>query len=308
MGKARLWLISVLEDLLRRLRRAAADAGPAKPAEGDLAGQLTARGWLQCDVIPVEAHGIIQQYTDEVLDLGSWVIVLTQSCDLLHHDIEGEPYAELVIGRLSSEEASGQYTGLRNPRRLQIEATEDFEPDIQAYGEIEVTAAARFRVPRQLLTQFSPDNKRRLTEDGANELIAWTAARYHRLALPTAFDKRRKPAEKKLKKLWSKLTAVGSVYLSLNDYNELPDGQVYETSLMAVMSVEQFANVDVRAEMERHVLAIGAALGECEGIVMVESEVRSAATVTLDETELFSRWYLDSYSSGDDNHEPPFTE
>src|SRR5258708_26544631 len=78
--------------------------------------QIPDRRWRQGSVIP---HQALEAHLLPVVDPEALYILLTQDCDILHHDYDTEPSIELHMARPATGE-DGNLLHAKNPRRLQF--------------------------------------------------------------------------------------------------------------------------------------------------------------------------------------------
>jgi hypothetical protein len=255
---------------------------------------IRANGWGQGSIFRPSDHGALQEHARCTLADTDCCIVISQSCDLLCNDFEAEPIAELVLARRLNSPLDGNYTHVRNARRLQF--------------HIEVASAPigfdarirdRFSIPRSFLARYQPDPLRRLLQTEHFEVINWILARYDRVAFPDEFNRRiAEVVERKVKRVLKQLTAMKAIYIALNSWDELQAGQDYKISLLGTLSVEDFRDPSTRAAMENGLGRIAAALNFSKGVIVEEADVQSEATVTLDHLRNLARWNFDYISLG----------
>lgn len=114
----------------------------------DAARRIHARHWRQGRLLPVAGHAeIAQQLSGVLLADDDAVIVISQSCDLVHGDFTQEPFAEILITHRLPEPPDGALMYLRNPRRLHYMMRESC-----AAGPILITSAIRItpRIKRRI--------------------------------------------------------------------------------------------------------------------------------------------------------------
>jgi hypothetical protein len=143
--------------------------------------QIERNGWKQGDVIkndefPASIEGQLE-------NIDHLFVITTQSCDLVHHRLEDEPYAE-CIECLRIDKLKGDYTFAKNPRRLHllISYTDGSEQPV------EILAHRIYRFPREEMTTITPSADKYLSERNCKTLIRWLACRYDRPAFPDEFQ------------------------------------------------------------------------------------------------------------------------
>lgn len=194
----------------------------------------------------------------------------------------------------------GSYTHAKNPRRIHFEININESPE-----PYEAHAGHRFSIPRETLAQVVPDPTRQLDPDGLPELVAWIVARYERQAFPDNFNERTsKVIDKKIKPILRKMHQLRAVYVALNTWEELDLDRNYVLHLVGTISAENNKNPQLRAELDKGLGRIATALNNCNGIEVQETELRSEAIMTLDDTRQLARWHFEYISLADpENHE-----
>lgn len=93
------------------------------PEDEELLHRIEAQGWRQGCVLPVACHAELAQRPelDTLLGPDDACIVVSQTCDLVHHDARQEPYAELLLAQPLTGPADSRLRNRRNPRRLHFE-------------------------------------------------------------------------------------------------------------------------------------------------------------------------------------------
>lgn len=112
-----------------------------------------------------------------------WLVVLSQTCDIVAGKLEQEPLIEVLWCRPISKGRRG-YVNRRSTRQL------DFRPDAEELPAVFLSAHAtrdRYVVPRELFLDYAPSADRSLSARAVNGLQSWYALRYTRPAWPDAF-------------------------------------------------------------------------------------------------------------------------
>ncbi len=140
--------------------------------------------WRQGHILTTEAVNALQ-LVPNVDPSDSFAIVITHDCDLAQTP-SVEPLVEVIIGR-RIEEADGNFTHGKNPRRLHLPATEHGTPIY-----LEFIATARKAISKGSLAEHVPSAEIVIGPTERNTLQFWLAARYRRSAFPDEFDRRLK--------------------------------------------------------------------------------------------------------------------
>ncbi|QJR14204.1 hypothetical protein DSM104440_00997 [Usitatibacter palustris] len=279
--------------------RLRAEIARAEESSRNVVQAVRENDWRQGDVLPSAARHVISPFVSAPFPPDAWVIVLTQSCDLVHNNLAAEPSAEVIVASPITDEDK-EVRHLRNPRRLQIEGAQD-----QNSVLLDLRITQRHSIPKWVLAGHEPDGDRMIPEGDLRTLVQWVAARYDRRAFPDAFMDRLKPVDKNLQKAWKRMRAVTCIYLSISSYEELPEESPYRVALIAAMTSEDFESADLRGQMEVQLGRVTAAMDDCGGIEIERAELRPEGEISLEELRLFGRWYLDTYSDRDEQHRAP---
>ena len=271
--------------------------------------RIEAQGWRQGSVLPVACHAEVAQRpdVDAPIEPEDACIVVSQSCDLVHHDAQQEPYAELLITRPLTGPADPLLRNRRNPRRLHFELS--VRGGLIPY---EAWAWRRCRLPRTVLAHYQPDLERCLPDEQVQRmLLAWLAARYQRVALPSAFQHRLKPVQKKLRTLVAKLTDASALYVALRPPEELSDAENYRLSLIMTLSPEEYVQKPRLKAMEQVHMELMGLFARCAGIELdeVESKVESEENISVAALRYLLRWEEFDYVSYQDHaaHQAPYS-
>jgi hypothetical protein len=270
----------------------------------DAAQQIHAQHWRQGRLLPVASHAeVTQQLRGVLLADDDAVIVISQSCDLVHGDFTQEPFAEILIAHRWPKPPDGALMYLRNPRRLHFY--------LQAHGQKQAYAAwiwDRYRLPRDVLVQWPPDAERGLwNQDEQDVLISWLVARYERTALPDELQRRFGRIKDKLKKPMKQLKDVSGVFLECSNA-ELNADTDYRLRVKLVMPKAAYDQADRRQAVEQIRMQLDAVLRKCPGVLLEEEpELVSELDFTLHDARTLRRWNDFDYVSYQDHaaHQAP---
>jgi hypothetical protein len=151
---------------------------------------LDARGWRCGVTIPSEMYAAIGPYLRHAggaqpptIEPEDWLVVLSQTCDVVAGKLDQEPLIEVLWCRPISKRRRG-YVNRRSTRQL------DFRPDVEKSPSFYLTAHAtrdRYVVPRELFLDHAPRTDRSLSTRAVQGLQSWYALRYTRPAWPDEF-------------------------------------------------------------------------------------------------------------------------
>ncbi|MCM2370828.1 hypothetical protein [Aporhodopirellula aestuarii] len=216
---------------------------------------------------------------------GIWC-VLTQDCDLVHHDLSGEPKVEVVLARHVDKPNKG-YTWSKNARELHLR-------DESLGQSLAFHARDRETIPRWQLCSFQP-NEVPLSRDSIKLLARWVSRKYYRAAFPGAFNDRiGRKTDDKIKKLLQKSPGhFHEIHIQITG-DELPAGQDYNAIILCIAADEALESdkaYEATIELGKKFRAL---LQGCDGINVVECQVKSRDEVTLEDLDSMQRWDFDS--------------
>lgn len=221
------------------------------------------------------------------------LIIVSHSCDLVHHDISAEPFVEVLHAR-PCEEQDGNLSHGKNARRYQ------FSLDVgETRLNYEAVAHDTFKVPKTLLAKLTPDTCRRLPSKDVSEITLWLIKRYRRAAFPNEFNRRVATTSRKIRKLLKSEPAasrIAGIYILLETEEDLPRDRDYRISLVCTMREDDYSQFDLRQSAESVLDKVEALLGDCEGIEVAASDLKSEAGFTLADVDRYQRWDYDDLS------------
>jgi len=229
---------------------------------------------------------VAQRIIDQPEVQGIWV-VLSQDCDLIHRDLAAEPNVELVFGEAVPKPDKG-YTWSKNARELHV-----FDSNLDKSFAFKT----RYRkiIPRQLLCCHAPQNLR-LNAENVKLLARWISRKYFRAAFPNIFNQRIEPYEDKIKKLLMRADGhFQEIHINVTS-NELPPEEPYRIIVLCIVANE---DSERQGELQKAIdlgRELKSLLNKCNGIEVVECDVRTRGEVSLDDLDLMQRWDFDSIS------------
>ena len=140
--------------------------------------------WRQGHVLTkaaVQKLGLV--YPDKEPEL-TYTIVISHDCDLVNDDLDKEPDAEVIIGKIV-DKADGNFSWAKSPRTLHLEATQDGKA-----VDIELVATSKCLVSKLALAEFTPDSAWSLSSNSLSILRSWLSVRYNRASYPNEFVNR----------------------------------------------------------------------------------------------------------------------
>lgn len=158
------------------------------PDDG-LRAELTPLGWRQGSVLAATDVESLKGEFRRAAPGSEWpqepvLVVLTQTCDLLHDKLLVEPVIDVVVGETVAS-PDKQKARNQNPRELDIAVTRNgVDATLRLYMRL------RAFLRRDALVGRTPCPHTKIDEQGVDLLVRWIRDRYSRTALPDAFDRR----------------------------------------------------------------------------------------------------------------------
>jgi hypothetical protein len=253
--------------------------------------------WRQGAILPREllTPGVI--LSD--LDPHAKLILLSHDCDIVQSSYDLEPYVEFFVARPASK-LDGTKTKGKNPRCLQLHLVVNGEEKLY-----EISVHEKYRDKRTILEQGTPEASCRLSQRDIQTMGRWAGKRYHRPALPTAFNNRLSDsAKRKFRKAIEQCGAeVSGIFIFFESERELPDNEPYRiiVRIVAPRAIVQ----DDREEQTllRLVAKLQEAFAICPGIEIEELKLDSEAEFSLEDFKSSKVWDYEYLSiSEEDDH------
>lgn len=227
------------------------------------------------------------------VDLEALYILLTQDCDILHHDYRDEPDVELHIARPAAE-VDGNLLNAKNPRSLQFAVTDRL---------YEIRMHERCRAPRECLLGHVPQELN-LGEDLIRTIIRWTANRYLRSAFPDAFNERLAVARKSMRKIEAALKRDGALITGIFLWVDPPEEIATQEQYRIIMRLTAKEEVLEQTATETRALALTETIRQefdgIDGVEITDYQLVSEADFSLADMRTMLRWDYDylSYRAG----------
>jgi hypothetical protein len=220
-------------------------------------------------------------------------ILLTQDCDILHHDYRDEPDVELHVARPAAE-VDGNLLNAKNPRSLQFTVTD---------RPYEIKMHERCRASRECLLGHVPQELN-LGEDLIRTIIRWTANRYLRSAFPDAFNERLAAARKSMRRIETALKRDGGlitgIFLWVDPSEEITPEEHYRIIMRLTAKEEVLEQPATEAAALALTETIGQEFEGINGVEIVDYQLVSEADFSLADMRTMLRWDYDylSYRAG----------
>lgn len=268
----------------------------APPTHGE---QLLELGWRSGSVVPPELYETVcphlrhgNESALERIDPDDWLIVVSQTCDVVAISDNAEPYFELLLAHPHRGRPRAQYRDLNSTRRL------DFRPNLEIFPELVLTAHAtidRYFVRRELFTHANPHAERRISVVAEKKLQSWFSLRPSRPAWPNALVCRLKPAEDQLEAALEALhdeIAEVRVAIAPND-RELDSHTPYRLAVFFIVPGAVFrTSPEMRGLVQERFNEFVRVIQDCTGIELDTdlSDVVSGDEFTWEETRSSDLW------------------
>lgn len=206
------------------------------PSLGD---KIVGLGWATGAVLTQDTALVFEPYLTRPgvaavsIDANDWLVIVSQTCDVVAQKIEQEPLVEFLHCRPILKLRS-QHKDLRSTRIL------DFKPNRDTHADVVLSAHAvadRYNIPRDLLSNHLPDQARRLSPTSTRRVLEWYALRYTRPAWPDVFVQRISKAADSLEQILESLRDdIAEVRVSIREKdNELDDTDSYHIVVFFVV-------------------------------------------------------------------------
>ena len=198
------------------------------------------------------------------------LIVITQSCDVVHRSLADEPFVELLIARCIPS-VDGNYTFGKNPR------TFDFQRDASSYR---CQIREKVALSRTVLIDKEPADC--ISSEIMWCLGRWAGKRYSRPAFPDEFNVRLKPAMGRIRRILERGGVnITGLYFSLDTDEELSSLDSYKLIVYITVKPSTEANVALLVAATNAAAQLHEAINRCEKIEVLETSLKSEADVSL---------------------------
>jgi hypothetical protein len=260
------------------------------------AGRIKGLGWRQGSILPPELISELLEAGElrAIATVADILIVVSHDCDVTSASLANEPSVELLLARpLAEGSFHGGLTHGKNPRRLHFFVEISGSPTAA-----EARADERFVISRSRLKSYRPDPGRVCSRQVRDEIVLWLVKRYDRAAFPDAFNARIAKAKKSIgKALETKGEGIHEIFIAMESWDELPDGEPYRVHLVATMSTDEFGDPESRERAQQALDVMEEKLQGCGGVEIVDAGLVSEADVSLADFRLMERFDYDYLSA-----------
>lgn len=240
-------------------------------------------GWRQGVIL--SAALLLDQIPDDLQVSGDdYLLAVSQSCDLVNHDLEKEPHVVFLLLK-SREGLDAMLAHGRNPRVIHF-------PDSGGTC-FEAIAWQQIVLPRARLLDVDLSEASKLSDWDLQIVTGWLAKRFTRTAFPDDFNEALRPKDSLIKKALKKRHHLFTEMLvGLHPFDDLGEGQNYELACYLLMSPEQYKTQKSVEEARMVAFKLEAAFEEC-GIEVVTCVPVSEGELTYAESKELVRWDYD---------------
>ena len=246
--------------------------GPALAFGEDVAQ----RGWQTGSVVPADMLPVLTQHLTRPgqqptqVAAADWLVVVSQTCDILTQKLEAEPLVEVLLCRL--------HAGKPRKGRRDLESTRylDYRPNRATHENLVLAAHAtadRYVIPRDVLAAFAPDQGRSLDATAAMKVLAWYALRAGRPSWPNNFCDRvrnvRDALEEALESLSDEIAEV-RVAIAEKDQDLAPEESYHVVIYFVVDEDIWDGDVEGRKAINAAFSRFVTELSACDGIEVDE--------------------------------------
>ncbi|MEO3679349.1 hypothetical protein ABGI61_09950 [Rheinheimera sp. FR7-31] len=252
--------------------------------QSDIPNQIIENGWLQGSIAEIPEQLVAQ------LKLSTNIfLVATHSCDITNWNLKAIPYVALLP--LHNAEKDNGFLNAKHARKLQFESVPAIMCQIEPF----------VYVPREIFAEFKAQNP--LSSKDRDILAKWLGNSYSRSAFPTKFNDRfassrirtvQKQFERFEKFLAKHNHAILNIFIQLDQWGELNEGQNYLVDIVLVISLDFEEQVNkLNDDFDELMLDI---FSNCEGIELDSASVLTADQFTLQDLMQYKLWQMDNIS------------
>jgi hypothetical protein len=257
-----------------------------------IGSRLHANGWQTGSVLRLDhttsVAPLLQRagHSPYPLRDDDWLIVVSQTCDIVALRLAAEPYVEILIAE-QRKAIDSTKANLRSTRFLSFRA--------QPGGTVlEAHATHRFWLPREQFDDWVPDKARTVDPVAVTRLCEWLGLRYTRPAWPEQLVHRLNPKKDRIEQILRTVASqVAEIRVTITDVDrELPPDIPYRLTIYAVVDAATYdGSQPTREACAAALFDFIDALRGCQGIEIDEnSDLVSGAEFTWEMTRLTHLW------------------
>lgn len=197
--------------------------------------RIKERGWRQGSLIRLSEWPFPDDFPENWVGVeGAYAVLVSQSCDVLHSNLEREPFADLLL-LTPIEKFSGKALKGGEPRLIELPLSASHEAKC-----MRADAAGRVLIDRARLLDASPCRDAHLHPEDIRKLATWYARRYSRVALPDEFEQSLRKCDLFPKWIKKHHDSISRILLRYQESQEIPG--IYYVQWVFIR--EAFGNID----------------------------------------------------------------
>lgn len=250
--------------------------------------KIIRNGWQQGSCLSISQDNILHK--QQIIKNLGLHIVISQSCDISHDNLQEEPYIELLYAT-EIRSMEGNYQNGKNPRKMHFEIKVDNKNNFY-----ECLMTNRILLPREYLIDLTPEKTYIIESKVLSNLIDWIIKRYNRFAAPFEFNKRTKETRENIKKILKNANKnILGLFIKLNTNEELNPTEDYimELHIFSESGISKETRLDISDTLENIVTY----LKNTAGIKIKENyRVLGLDEIYVSEYLEFKKWDYDYLS------------
>ncbi len=249
----------------------------------DIGERLRENGWRQGVIVP--ASHVLEGLPDgSPATADDYVMVVSQSCDLVHHDLNKEPSAVFLVLKSITSVTPDVLHG-RNPRLIHFSATAGQSFAAWAWNQVVI--------PREDLAERKAEPSFELEAKVLRYILDWLAKRFTRIAFPDTFNDALDSKSKAIRSLLKKTHQIFSeILLHVEPFEELKGAGSYELACYLLMPPEIHDDPQQLASARAVAAKLEALFAAC-GMEVVECSPVSELNLSVAELKELVRWDYD---------------
>lgn len=267
---------------------------------------LLTAGWCRGAFIKIRDYPSIMDVLPEKIkqlcntDSEVYLVPVLYDCALIDLNFEREPWIQVVIGFICSEDPNARHA--KNPRKLHL-------PIKQGSDEffIEFNAIGFTQIDRELLLKTAiPAQDVSWIENSREVLINWVADRYKQPVFPDSFNNRIRVKSSQLRKLWKRedfCKYCSGIYIKLHTEDELTENLPYVIDVFVVTPFHgrQLRTLTDDGVFREMVSKLSGILRSISGIQVISITEYPESQFTKKQEREFKKLSLENYSYASDD-------
>ena len=245
--------------------------------------KIRERGWRQGVIVP--ASLLLEGLSDGLpTTKDDFAMVVSQSCDLVHHDLANEPTAA-ILALKSVVSGNSEVMHGRNPRHLHFPTLNGLWFEARAWNQT--------NIPREILAKKEISGEIAISSKVLRVVLEWLAKRITRIAFPDGFNDALKPKSNAIGKLLKKNHQLFSeILLNISPFDDLETDQHYKVACYLMMEAEVHDSPKQLAEARSIAAKLEMQFEDC-GMEVLECSPVSEGVLTVAEFNNLLNWDYD---------------